>query len=102
MKNFTIVAPHVDDDIYSCSSVLEHVARTEDVFLRVLFLSHGHRQSGRRKAINDIYENIFGICSSKYEIIDLQLFEDGMSSFSNLNQSVARLDKYVESSNYIF
>src|ERR1051326_5203920 len=102
MKNFTIVAPHVDDDIYSCSSVLEHVSRSEDVFFRVLFLSHGRRQEGRRKSIYHIYENIFGIARSKYEIVDLGFFEDGMSSFSNLNHAVAKLDKYMESSTYIF
>ena len=85
-----VVAPHMDDEIYSCMSVLQEAIYNQDP-IWLVYASHGEHQEKRY----EMYGKLSMMLGYDLTIIRLDAFEDGKSTETPIVNLVTNLDKIV-------
>lgn len=100
-SHYLIIAPHVDDDIYSCMSVIDKCLRTPGVCeLTIAYAASGIKQKERLEVLKSILkENYFGYMPT---FVEMELFPDGQSKLVDLNYKISIVDKLMENCDYAF
>lgn len=92
-----VVAPHMDDEIYSCMSVLQEAIYNQDP-IWLVYASHGEHQEKRY----EMYGKLSMMLGYDLTIIRLDAFEDGKSNETPIVNLVTNLDKIVAVSKALF
>lgn len=99
MKDFLIIAPHVDDEIYSCMSIISHCLFNVKSLTIAYTCTGVSKQLERYKVVKDYIDSY---SPSFVELKFLNFWDDGESTPIRSKEKVGVLDKLFESHQYIF
>lgn len=96
---YLIIVPHVDDEIYSCMSVIDKCLSSGEHELTIAHTSSGEKQAERLAILKKHLQVAY---SNDPEFIRLNLFSDGKAKFADMNNNTTFLDKLIVSHDFVF